>query len=26
MSGEILGRAVTPRPWWPHSQASAEQL
>jgi len=26
MSGEILGRAVTPRPWRPHSQASAEQL
>jgi len=25
MRGEILGRAVTPRPWRPHSQASAEQ-
>jgi len=23
--GKILGRAVTPRPWRPHRQASAEQ-
>jgi hypothetical protein len=25
MGGEVLGRAVTPRPWRPHTQSSAEQ-
>jgi len=25
MSGEVLGRAVTPRPWRPHTPLSAEQ-